>query len=107
MDFEVLLLENAIKDLEMIYQSLKQRASKEVALREMERLEAACASLTENPGCGSVPHELERINTVEYRQSISKPFRIIYQVVENHVFVFGILHGKRNIQDLLRQRFSL
>lgn len=68
MDFEVLLLENAIKDLEMIYQSLKQRASKEVALREMERLEAACASLTENPGCGSVPHELERINTVEYRQ---------------------------------------
>jgi len=106
MDFEVLLLENAIKDLEVIYQSLKQRASKEGALREMEGLEAACASLSENPGCGSVPHELERIITLEYRQIISKPFRIIYQVAGNNVFVFGILHGKRNIQDLIRQRIS-
>ena len=107
MDFEVLLLENAIKDLEMIYQSLKQRASKEVALRKMEGLEAACACLTENPGCGSVPHELERINTDKYRQSISKPFRIIYQVVENHVFVFGILHGKETSRIFSVRRISL
>ena len=107
MDFEVLLLENAIKDLEVIYRSLKQRASREVALREIEGLEAACASLSENPDRGSVPHELERINTFEYRQIISKPFRIIYQVAGNNVFVFGILHGRRNIQDLIRQRISL
>ncbi len=106
MRHEILLLENAIKDLEVIYQSLKQRASREVALREIEGLESACASLAENPSRGSVPHELERINIFEYRQIISKSFRIIYQVVGNNVFVFGILHGKRNIQDLLRQRLS-
>ena len=106
MQYEVFLLENAIKDLEVIYRSLKQRASREVALREIEGLEAACASLFENPDPGSVPHELERINTFEFRQIIFKPFRIIYQVVENNVFVFGLLHGKRNIQDILRQRIS-
>ena len=106
MRYEVLLLENAIKDIEVIYQFLIKGASKEIALREIEGLEAACASLSENPGRGSVPHELERIDIFEYRQIISEPFRIIHQVIENNVFVFGILHCKRNIQDILRQRIS-
>jgi len=106
MRYEVLLLESAITDLEMIYHYLKQRVSREIAVKEIKGLKAACASLSENPGRGSVPHELERINTLEYRQIISEPFRIIYQIVEKNVFVYGILHGKRNIQDIFRQRLS-
>ena len=54
MRYEVLLLENAIKDLEVIYKSLTQSASREIALREIEVLEAACASLSENPDRGSL-----------------------------------------------------
>jgi toxin ParE1/3/4 len=106
MRYEVLLLESAVKDLEGIYQFLKQRTSREAAFKEIEALEAACASLSENPGRGGPPDELERINTLEYRQIVSNPFRIIYQVVEKNVFVFGIIHGKRNIGDILRKRLS-
>ncbi len=107
MSCKVLLLEAALADLEVIYHYLKQKASAATALREIEGLETACASLTDHPERGSVPHELERIDVLEYRQIIAKPYRIIYQVTGKTVYVYGIVHGKRNIQEILNRRLYL
>lgn len=107
MSFNVMLLESASKDLESIYRFLKVSASEAIALREIETLEAACDSLTENPERGNIPPEIERTGACEYRQIISKSYRIIYQVDEINVFIFAIVHGRRSIQDILRQRIII
>ena len=49
-----------------------------------------CESLCRMPERGHIPPELARVDSYEYRQIIIKPYRIIYQVVESDVFIFGI-----------------
>jgi plasmid stabilization system protein ParE len=55
MPYKIMFLENASKDLEVIYGYLKQTAGKEFALNEINALEAACDSLSNNPERGTVP----------------------------------------------------
>ena len=56
------------------------------------------------PERGHIPPELARADSYKYRQIIVKPYHIIYQVVESGVFIFGIIHGRRNVDEVLRQR---
>jgi toxin ParE1/3/4 len=104
MQFNVVILEAAEKDLYAAYLYLKNEAGKSIAQQEIDLLESACESLAENPERGSIPHELQMCDTFEYRQIIHKKFRIIYQVSENFVYIFGILHGRRNISEILQKR---
>jgi plasmid stabilization system protein ParE len=67
-------------------------------------LRKACATLSEHPERGHIPLELSRVSDFEYRQNIQNKFRIIYQVAEPNVFVFGIIHGARNTSEVLKQR---
>lgn len=107
MSYHVMLLESAGKDLEPIFRYLKQSAGDSIALKEIGTLEAACSSLSENPERGNIPHELERTGASEYRQIISKSYRIIYQIADINVFIYAIIHGRRSIQDVLRQRILI
>lgn len=107
MSYHVMLLESASKDLESIYRYLKQSAGEKIALKEIEILEAACDSLAQNPEHGNIPHELERTGAFEYRQIISKSYIIIYQVADINVLIYVIIHGRRSVQDVIRQRILI
>lgn len=100
----VILLEPAIKDIESIYDYLEENVGVKKALDIINELETACDSLAEVSERGRIPRELERIGISDYRQIISEPYRIIYQVVDGDVYIFGIIHGKRNVQDVLKKR---
>ena len=67
----------------------------------------ACDSLSENPERGHIPDELSQIDQFEYRQTIVKKYRIIYQLAKPNIFIFSIIHGNRNIGEVLRQRMLL
>lgn len=104
MPFTVLLLEEAVQDIEAIYNYLQKTGNKQAALNMVSSLRKACDSLSENPERGHIPPELSRIPHFEYRQITQNKFRIIYQVARPNVFIFGIIHGARNIDEVLRQR---
>jgi toxin ParE1/3/4 len=104
MRFNVVIFEDAEKDLDAVYSYLKNKAGKSIARKEIDLLETACESLSENPERGSTPRELEVVGTFEYRQIIHKKVRIIYQILEGFIFIFGILHGRKNVSDILSQR---
>jgi toxin ParE1/3/4 len=104
MQFNVVILKEAEKDLDVVYSYLKNQVGKSIAQKEINLLETACESLSDNPERGSIPRELEVIGTFEYRQIIHKKLRIIYQISEGFVFIFGILHGRRNVSEILSQR---
>ena len=104
MSYTVLLLEDAVKDIEAIYRYIRKSGNKRVAQDMIANIRKACDSLSENPERGHTPTELSQIGHFEYRQIIEKKYRIIYQIAKPNIFVFGIIHGNRNIGEVLRQR---
>jgi plasmid stabilization system protein ParE len=104
MPYAVLLLEEAVQDIEAIYRHIRNTGNAKAARDLVSNLRRACGSLSEHPERGHIPPELSRASHFEYRQNIQNKFRIIYQVAKPNVFVFAIIHGSRNIGEVLRHR---
>ncbi len=104
MSYSVLLLEDAIKDIEAIYRYIRKSGNKKAAKDMIMNIREACDSLSINPERGHIPDELSQIDQFEFRQIIIKKYRIIYQLTKPNIFIFGIIHGNRNIGEVLRQR---
>ena len=107
MSYTVLLLEEAVKDIEAIYRYIRKSGNKKAAKDMVINIRKTCDSLSENPERGLIPDELSQIGQFEYRQIIVKKYRIIYQLAKPNIFIFGIIHGNRNIGEVLRQRMLL
>ncbi len=107
MPYTVLLLEEAVKDIEATYRYILKNGNKKAAKDMLRNIRKACDTLSENPERGRIPAELSQIGQFEYRQIIQKKYRIIYQIAKPNVFVFGIIHGNRDIVEVLRQRMLL
>lgn len=104
MSFTVYLVEDAEKDLFDIYRYVAQNDSVGHANSLIDKLEKTILKLETMPERGHIPPELERIDVFEFRELFYKPYRIIYQVIGNNVYVHCILDGRRDMQDLLQQR---
>ncbi len=107
MHYAVFMLQEAEHDLEAIFSYILGSGNPGAAKDMIRLIRKACDSLSQMPERGHVPPELARTDNYEYRQIIVKPYRIIYQVVEYSVFIFGIIHGRRNVDEVLRQRLSI
>ena len=105
--YTVLLLEEAVKDIEAIYRYIRKSGNKKAAKDMITTIRKACDSLSENPERGHIPDELSQIGQFEYRQIIAKKYRIICQLARPNIFIFGIIHGNRNIDEVLKQRILL
>ena len=75
-----------------------------VALQVMDRIETTAGTLTTVPLRGRIVPELAAFGIRTYRELILKPWRIIYRVAEETVYVLGVLDGRRNMEDLLLDR---
>ncbi len=70
----------------------------------LEQIEKAFHSLSEHPQRGNSPKELLDIGIREYREIFFKPYRIIYRVMGDNVYVLVIADGRRDMQALLLRR---
>jgi toxin ParE1/3/4 len=104
MPFSVFLTDDAARDLEDLcdYINLYDVPGKEDYV--LEQIEKALNSLSEYPQRGTYPKELLAIGLREYREIFFKPYRIIYRVMANNVYVLLIVDGRRDMQTLLQQR---
>lgn len=107
MSFLVLLTDDAARDLEEICDYIDRHDSPGRADHVLRRIEKAFSSLSEHPHRGSYPKELLDIGIREYREVFSKPYRIIYRVTEDNVYVLVITDGRRNMRGLLERRLLL
>ncbi len=105
MKFTIYLVEDAEKDLLDIYRYVALNDSPEKAEKLLDHLEQTILRLETLPERGHHPPELERIGVREYREVFYKPYRIIYQIMESEVFIHCVLDGRRDLQELLQDRF--
>lgn len=104
MVFEVLLTNDAARDLEEIYNYIALHDSPQNADYILSRIEKVFSSLSEFPERGVYPDELLALGIREYREIFFKPYRIVYRVMGNIVYVLLIVDGRRDMQSFLQRR---
>jgi len=102
--YRVRIIEEAEQDLIDIHAYIARHDSPANADYVLDQLETLCLSLVELPLRGHVPPELERIGVTGYREIHFKPYRVIYEIIGQNVFVHCILDGRRDLQSLLERR---
>jgi len=70
----------------------------------LDKIEIVLTSLGENPSRGSYPGELSALGIKEYREVFFKPYRIIYRIIDDGVFILMIVDGRRDLEPLLQRR---
>ncbi len=104
MRYQVFLTDDAAYDLEDLYDYIEHHDSSEKADYVLDKIEETFLSLTDNPERGAYPNELLALGLREYRELYFKPYRIIYRIIGNHVYVMVIADGRRDMQSLLQRR---
>ena len=101
---EVLLTKGAEQDLESIYDYIAEFDCLANANDVLDQLMATVESLSRFPERGSYPRELSALGIREYRQTLFKPYRVIYRVLAKKVVIYVIADGRRDMQSLLERR---
>ena len=104
MSYQVFLTDDSAYDLEDLHSYIVFHDSPEKADYVLEKIEEAFSSLAHNPVRGAYPNELLATGIREYREIYFKPYRIIYRIIEQHVYVMIITDGRRDMQALLQRR---
>jgi toxin ParE1/3/4 len=102
--FDVFLTEDAARDLEDIYDYIGEYDSFSKAGYVLDRIERVVEGLSAFPKRGSHPKELLALGIRDYRQTFFKPYRVIYRVVGQRVYVYLVVDGRRDMQTLLARR---
>lgn len=102
--YEVLLTEGAEQDLESIYDYIAEFDCNANADYVLDRLLEVVESLSPFPERGAYPKELVALGIRDYRQTAFKPYRVIYRVMAQKVYIYVIADGRRDMQSLLARR---
>ncbi len=104
MKHRIELSESAEQDILDIYRYIAHHDSVHNAERVSDSLEELCWSLTELPDRGHVPPELDYLGIKEYLEVHFKPYRVIYQITGNSVFIHCVVDGRRDMRSFLQRR---
>jgi plasmid stabilization system protein ParE len=76
------------------------------AVKVVKRIERLAQSLVSLPTRGRIVPELRWHGITRYHELIMKPWRILYRIDNSMVYVVGVLDGRRQVEDLLIDRFA-
>ncbi|WP_311267100.1 type II toxin-antitoxin system RelE/ParE family toxin [Sphingobium sp. WCS2017Hpa-17] len=102
--YPVQLANTAMNDLASIRSHIAEQRSPDEADRLIDHLLDRMATLRTFPMRGSVPSELDALGVRDYRQLLSRPYRIIYHFDDKEVDILMITDGRRDLQTLLTLR---
>lgn len=102
--YEVLLTAGAEQDLDSIYDYIAEFDSVESANYVLDQLLEVMESLATFPERGVYPKELVALGIHDYRQSFFKPYRVIYRVLGQSVYIYLVADSRRDMQSLLARR---
>lgn len=104
MRYEVLLTDAAARDLESIHAYISESDSPASADRILVEMSKVGERLETFPDRGSRPRELLALGFVDFRQIVIKPWRVVYRIAAQRVFILLIADGRRDMRTLLAQR---
>jgi len=100
---KVLWTATAKKDLEEIIEYIT-KDSIQIAIEKYVKIKDAAQQLNRYPEQGRIIPELADQNIRKYREIIIAPWRLMYKIEGNIVYVLAVIDGRRNIEDILLKR---
>jgi len=100
---KVLWTSTAKNDLEEIIEYIS-KDSIQIAIEKYEKIKEAAQQLSLYSEQGRIIPELADQNIRKYREIIISPWRLMYKVEGNIVYVMAVIDGRRNIEDILLNR---
>jgi len=109
--FKVIFTDDAVDDLEQLYHYITRHdvdgKADDVdgkADYVLDQLEACVAQLGQNPRRGTFPPELITLGIRDFREIFFKPYRIIYRIISENIYIMLIADGRRDMETLLQRR---
>jgi len=106
MSFLLRFTAGAHNDLRRIERYIRESDSIETANYVVKEILFAAMKLRELPDRGAHPQELLQLGNRAYRQVFFKPYRILYRIQANIVFIAVIADGRRDMNSLLMRRLT-
>jgi toxin ParE1/3/4 len=105
MKYKVIIDPLARLDLKEIFIFVAMNDSVQSANKLLDALEETCYKLEKFPERGHIPPELKPTGIKSYLEILFKPYRIIYEIENNLIYIHSVIDGRRNIQEVLGNRF--
>ncbi len=74
------------------------------ALNVLARIKEQAEALKESPNRGRVVPELASQGIYVYSEKVVAPWRLIYRIDAEHVYVLTVVDSRRNLEDILLER---
>ena len=71
----------------------------------LAKIKRKASDLYTLPDRGRIVPELKEQGINIYREIIVPPWRIIYRISDSNVFVLSVIDSRRNVEDILLNRF--
>lgn len=104
-NFKVIWSPQASIDLEEIILYIAERNPINVGAI-FNQLKSKADGLSKFPYKGVVVPELKTFGITSYLQLIAKPWRIIYRIQEETVFVVTVIDSRQNVQEVLLAKIA-
>ncbi len=104
--YQVLWARAAEDDLKKIIEYIAADSPDE-EVRIFEKIRSNAAALISFPERGRLVPELRDQGITFFREIVIPPWRLLYRVAENRVFVLAVFDSRRNLEDLLLNRLLL
>lgn len=102
--YRIILTTQAEKDIEDIYDYISKKDTADNALYVNDNLETLILKLVQTPERGYFPFELLRQGIKDYREMLFKPYRVIYEILDNNVIIHLCVDARRDMKTLLYRR---
>ena len=102
-NYKVLWAKAAEEDLKSIIEYICVD-SPSAARDSLNKIKAKASNLCSFPQRGRVVPELKDHGILQYRELIIPPWRVIYRISEEQVYVLLVIDSRRNVEDVLLER---
>ncbi|HHJ40076.1 MAG: plasmid stabilization protein [Methylothermaceae bacteria B42] len=102
-NYKVLWAQAAEEDLKSIIEYIC--IDSPLAARDsLKKIKTKASNLCSFPQRGRIVPELKDQGIIQYRELIIPPWRMIYRIYEEQVYVLLVIDSRRNIEDVLLER---
>lgn len=104
MKYKVLIDPLAKQDMKEIFLYAASNDNISSADKLLDSIENTISKLEEYPERRHIPQELRQTGIKRYLEIHYKPYRIIYEIGSNLIYIHSVLDGRRNVLEILSER---
>lgn len=101
--YKIIWSKTAHADLATIIEYIAQDSPTN-AIKILKNIKSKAAKLYLSPQRGRIIPELQEQGITQYRELIINPWRLMYRIADETVFVLSVIDARQNVEDVLLAR---